>query len=290
MPSFGESLTAGQIDLVVEYLRGFCRDKAGPRGELNLPRPLVTGKAFPEDEVALTPAINVTGAPDVTMEAEYEHRLGSKYQLELSMPVGVEPYNNDVLDQLASRTGLKLVYGGRQGLGDAGAGLKRVMWSSYRTGSILSLEGKLSLPLGPAEPRLGDGAITFDGSILFGQRLPRSFFVQTQVGSQQPIRTTDVPSVVYSHTAIGKSFRESGGLGRVWSPMLEFLADRDMQAFGKTNWDLAPQLQVSLSKRQHVRATIGLRIPASNVLDRHSELMFSIFWDWFDGSLREGWK
>src|SRR5262245_32196067 len=48
MPSFTEALTAAQIESVVEYLRGFCRDPSFPRGELNLPRPLTTEKAFPE--------------------------------------------------------------------------------------------------------------------------------------------------------------------------------------------------------------------------------------------------
>src|SRR5512132_1996373 len=62
MPSFGEALTEQQIDLVIGYLRGFCKGPAWPRGELNLPRPLYTEKAFPEDEVILTTGVNATGA------------------------------------------------------------------------------------------------------------------------------------------------------------------------------------------------------------------------------------
>ena len=49
MPSFSEALTSAQIDRVVQYMRGFCREPAWPRGELNLPRPLATEKAFPEE-------------------------------------------------------------------------------------------------------------------------------------------------------------------------------------------------------------------------------------------------
>ena len=169
-----------------------------------------------------------------------------------------------------------------------GFGPERLLFSSHR--SILALEGKLTLPLGPAEPRLGNGTTTFDGSVSYGQLLPAAFFLQTQAGSQRPIRTTDTPSVIYWHTAIGKSFRQGKGLGRIWSPMLEFLADRNMQPFAKTNWDLLPQLQVSLSKRQHVRASLGVQYPANNVLDRPVQVVFSILWDWFDGGLREGWK
>src|SRR5438034_1333118 len=50
MPAFGDALTPEQIDALVQYLRRFCRDRSWPRGELNLPRPLATEKAFPEDE------------------------------------------------------------------------------------------------------------------------------------------------------------------------------------------------------------------------------------------------
>ena len=49
MPAFKDLLTETQIDRVVEYLREFCAEDAWPRGDLNLPRPLVTEKAFPEN-------------------------------------------------------------------------------------------------------------------------------------------------------------------------------------------------------------------------------------------------
>jgi len=57
MPSFGGALTRDQIDLLVGYLRSLCRDKAWPRGELNLPRAIATEKAYPEDEVVITTAV-----------------------------------------------------------------------------------------------------------------------------------------------------------------------------------------------------------------------------------------
>ena len=42
MPSFAEALTLQQIDSVIAYLREQCTEAAWPRGELNLPRALVT--------------------------------------------------------------------------------------------------------------------------------------------------------------------------------------------------------------------------------------------------------
>src|SRR5688572_2727388 len=46
MPAFGEALSPEELQLAVSHIQTFCADPAWPRGELNLPRPLVTTKAF----------------------------------------------------------------------------------------------------------------------------------------------------------------------------------------------------------------------------------------------------
>src|SRR5262245_40550502 len=45
MPAFGDALTAEQIERTVRYLGSLCRDKAWPRGDLNLPRAFFTLKS-----------------------------------------------------------------------------------------------------------------------------------------------------------------------------------------------------------------------------------------------------
>src|SRR5467141_746834 len=75
MPSFRDALTSEEIDDVVAYLRGLCRNPHWPRGELNLPRALVTEKAYPEDEVVISTGLNATGAPGGTTHIIHEQRL-----------------------------------------------------------------------------------------------------------------------------------------------------------------------------------------------------------------------
>ena len=87
MPSFGGALTSEQIEAVVGYLRTFCKTDGWPRGELNLPRPLVTEKAFPETESVVTTTINATGRPGVSNHIVTEQRLSKRNQLEISVPV-----------------------------------------------------------------------------------------------------------------------------------------------------------------------------------------------------------
>jgi len=71
--------------------------------------------------------------------------------------------------------------------------------------------------------------------------------------------------------------------------MVEFLADRDLETGAKTNWDIVPQMQVALSRRQHVMASAGIRRPVNNTFGRSTQVMFYVLWDFFDGGLREGW-
>jgi hypothetical protein len=71
--------------------------------------------------------------------------------------------------------------------------------------------------------------------------------------------------------------------------MLEFLADRDLLTGAKTNFDVVPEMQFSLSKRQHIMADVGLRRPVNNTFGRQTQVVFYVLWDWFDGGLREGW-
>jgi hypothetical protein len=55
-------------------------------------------------------------------------------------------------------------------------------------------------------------------------------------------------------------------------------------------WDVAPQLQVTLSRRQHVMVSGGLRIPVTQRDERHTQVVAYFLWDWFDGGLwRDGW-
>ncbi len=273
MPSFGEALTSEQIDKVIEYLRGFCREPKWPRGELNLPRALVTEKAYPEDEVVISTAVNARGAPGVESHVIQEQRFGRRNQIEVDVPITFEDQNHTW-------------YGG---IGDTTLGVKRVMFSNLRSGSIFSLQGSVLLPTGNRARGFGSGTTTFETFAAFDQVFRTDTFVQTQLGADLPRHTDIAPQSIFFHTALGQSFAGDHGLGRLWSPMVEFLADRDLVRHAKTNWDVLPQMQVTLSKRQHVRCDLGVRVPVNNAAGRPVQLMFYVLWDWQDGRLSEGW-
>ena len=273
MPVWGKLLTSEQIDDVIAYLRGFCTNKHWPRGELNLPRALVTEKAFPEDEVVISNAVNTRGAPGVTVDIIHEQRFGVKNQIEIDVPLEFQDQNHTW-------------YGG---VGDTTLALKREIFSSLRSGSILSLQGGVLVPTGSRTRGFGSGTTTFETFAAFDQLFPTNTFLQTQLGADLPRHTDIAPQSIFWRIAVGQSFAPNRGLGRLWSPMVEFLADRDLSTGAKTNWDILPQMQVTISRRQHVRANLGVRTPMTNTAGRPVQLMFYLLWDWGDGKLTEGW-
>ena len=192
MPSFGELLTARQIDALVKYLRSLCTDRSWPLGELNLPRPLNTEKAFPEDETVVTASVATQGAHDVTTEVAYEHRIGVRNQLELSIPLAV----------MHDPSGAP-----QAGIGDVGLGLKRVLFASMQTGSIASVQGEIIVPTGNKDCGLGTGVPVFEAFGAFGQLFPAESFVQAQLGTDLPVDTADTPRSVFARIAAGKSWR-----------------------------------------------------------------------------------
>jgi mono/diheme cytochrome c family protein len=275
MPAFGDLLTPSQIDAVVGYIRSFCQDRSWPRGELNLPRPLMTEKAFPEGETVVTTSIGTRRSPDVANELVYERRIGARNQIEVSVPFSF------VHDTGGTVNG---------GVGDAGFGLKRVLFASHERGSILSVQGEAVLPTGDRDRGFGAGVTVFEAFGAFGQMLPFDSFVQVQAGTEQPVDTAIAPRAVFGRVAFGKSLRQDGGFGRLWTPMLEVVSDRELESAAATDVDLVPQFQVSLSRRQHVRANVGLAIPVANTAGRSKQVVFYLLWDWLDGGFLEGWR
>jgi mono/diheme cytochrome c family protein len=275
MPAFGGVLTSQQIDDVLAYVRSLCPSRAWPRGELNLPRPLRTEKAFPENEAVLTTTIDTTGRGAVTNEFLYERRLGSRTQYEIKVPLLVR-----------STSGPS---GWERGLGDVAAGLKHVLYHSHERGTILSGGGEVIVPTGKEDRGLGAGTAIVEPFVTLGQILPRDAFVQAHAGVELPVDTDLASREVFWRVTAGRTFARDGGAGRAWSPMIELLAARDLESGALTTWDVVPQMQVTLNTRQHIMANVGVQIPVNERRERGARLIVYLLWDWFDGGFFDGW-
>ena len=272
MPAYTEAFDAVRIERIVEFMRGFCTDTAWPRGELNLPRPLATEKAFPEDEAVWTTLIDVEGKGAVGTELVYERRVGARHQWEATLTFGASSS-----DEGAPWIG---------GIGDIGLGWKSAFW--HTEASILSAGGEVILPTGDESRGLGTGTTIFEPYLAFARVLPQEWFFQAQGGAELPADSEKAERELFSRGAIGRSFAAAGGFGRMWSPMLEFLGSATVD-FDETNWSLLPQMQVTLSTRQHIRVNAGVQIPVNRRDERPTRFVFYFLWDWFDGGLTDGW-
>jgi hypothetical protein len=129
----------------------------------------------------------------------------------------------------------------------------------------------------------------FEPFIAAGQMLGSSSFVQTQVGAEIPRLRDRAETEAFWRGAAGTTFVQ-GEFGRSWTPIVELTALRELERGHPVEWDLVPQLQVSLSKRQHILVSGGLRIPLNERGERHVQVLTYLLWDWFDGGLRDGWR
>jgi hypothetical protein len=57
-----------------------------------------------------------------------------------------------------------------------------------------------------------------------------------------------------------------------------------------SEWDIVPQVQVTLSKLQHVMLAAGVRVPITQRDERKPQALFYLLWDWFDGGLTQFWR
>jgi mono/diheme cytochrome c family protein len=275
MPAFGELLTNEEIDDVIAYMRGFCNNAHHyPPGELNLPRALVTEKAFPEDELVISTAMNASGAPSFTTDVIHEQTFAGRNQIEVDVPVNYADQNHNWTS----------------GVGDITLGLKRELYSSLKTGSILSVQGGLLLPTGDRSRGFGNGTTTFEPFTSFDQLFKENTFVQFQAGADLPVDTSKAPRSMFWRTAIGQAMAPDHGLGRLFTPMVELLAVRDFQNGASTNWDALPEMQVTVSRRQHIRVDVGVQEPFTNTSGRSAQVLFYVLWDWADGKFWEGWR
>jgi hypothetical protein len=274
MPAFGDALSPDQIESAVKYLWSFCTDPAWPRGDLNFPRAFFTEKAFPENETVWTTGITARGTKAVTNELVYEHRIGARGQYEVMVPIDFQHHE-------ASG-------GWARGLGDVELALRRTFYANYDRGGIGAAGAGVTLPTGKEDLGLGNGFTIFEPFAMYGQMLGTNGFLQLHAGYEIPSDHSKGQNEAFLRTALGYSIAQDDGFGRVWSPMAEVIVAKPRH--GTAEWDVVPEVQVSLSKLQHVLLNVGVRVPLNEREERRWQLLTYFLWDWFDGGLFQFWK
>ena len=273
MPAFGDALTDEEIYAILRHIRTFCVNKDWPRGEFNVPKPLFTEKAFPEDETVFNLRLDTDDSKAVIFETLYEKRFGPRGMAEVKVPVGTResPRDGDT----------------NFGFGDVALGYKYALYHDIERGNAFSIGGEVILPTGKAEDGFGSGSTILEPFAAYVQLLPGDVFLQAQALGEFALGGPAEDEVAV-RTVLGKTFTE-GEFGRAWSPMVELLASRELGSGSDTTLDLVPQLQVALNTRQHILLNVGVRVPVGNKQDREPQIVMYLLWDWFDGGFLDGW-
>jgi hypothetical protein len=273
MPAFGDALSDDQIESVVKYLWTLCDDSRWPRGDLNFPRAFFTEKAFPESETVWNMGFTPKGAKAVANELVYEHRIKQRSQYEVVIPLEF---------QQTTPAGSWV-----KGLGDVEFALRRAFWASLDHAAIFAAGGAVTLPSGKDEVGVGEGATIWEPFAMVGKGLGANGFVQLHGGYMASSNRTNVENSTYFRQAWGYTFAQDHGFGRAWTPMTEIIWSKEKGADSVV--DVVPQMQVSLSKLQHILVSVGVSIPATQRDGRHAEFLTYFLWDWFDGGLFQYW-
>ncbi len=275
MPAFGGAFSVEQLQLIMDHLRRFCADERWPRGELNLPRALITEKAFPEDEAVYTLSVNSSGDSAVINKITYEKRFGPSSMWEVIVPFGAR--------ELSSENGW-----GDVGIGDIALAVKHTVHHSVESGSIVAVGGEMILPTGSTNDGLGAGTTRFEPFVAYGQLLSDNLFLQAFGGVELSADRDKSAHEVIARAVFGGSWTQ-GDFGRTWSPMMELLNTTTLGDDSETNWSLVPQVQVSLNTRQHILLNVGMNVPLNDTHRRSTQVLMYVLWDWFDGGLFDGW-
>ena len=202
----------------------------------------------------------------------YARRVGARTQLEVVAPF---EYSEQETGDWAG------------GIGDLSLSIKRVLGHSLAHGAIVSGAFEVVTPTGRSDRGFGGGTTVFEGYLAYGQILPARTFLQLQVGGGVPY-DRDHPDEVFARGVVGWRYAPDP-FGRLWSPMVEVVSARELVDGARTHVDVVPELQVTLSARQHVVGNLGVRVPVTDREGRATQVLLYVIWDWFDGGFLDGW-
>lgn len=268
MPAFADVLTDDQIHAVLDYIRSYCTEPRWPRGELNFRRPLVTTKAFPEDELLLVPQLTKgrDGGRDWVTEVSFERRVGARGEVEIGLPFAVHDITN------GATTG---------GIGDVGLAYKHVLYADLPSLAVASASLDLIVPTGDRDRHLGDGTVSVEPSLLAGKQI-HDLVIQGQILGSAPIDEARADRVVSYRFAFSYAL---AAVKSAWVPTLELEVLQNVTT-QEHNLFLTPEIYKGITKRGHVAVALGAQIPVAGDADPFDyRILAFVLWDYADGGL-----
>ena len=198
----------------------------------------------------LTTSIRSGTGRESTNEFVYERRLGARNQFEVVVPLLMQEGERRRLAARPRRRG--------------GRGQARAVPQPRRAAASSARRAKLMLPTGKESAGLAAASTIFEPFVAFGQMLPADGFLQAQAGLGAAASTRDrAEREAFWRGAVGKTFTQGQLRPRVVADGRMARARASSSSGGRSHWDVVPQMQVTLSRRQHIMINVGVRIPVN---------------------------
>ena len=228
---------------VVAHLRSFCRDEAWPRGELNLPRAQFTEKAFPENEALVTTAIDAEGPGAI----DHARRLRAALRR-------AEPDRNRAAG--LGRERRRIVARRRRRRRRRGQACPRPQPRARR-----DRERRRRARAAHRRRGLGARVTRVEPFVSFGQLLPVRR-VRSGASRRRALERSDRAPNTRRSGAWRSAGASRGSSSDAPGRRCSSCSVRASSSQGeRIEWDVVPQLQVTLSKRQHIMVSGGLQLP-----------------------------
>ena len=270
MPGFEDSLSADQITAFVSHIRTFCKETGWPSGNTNFPRPILTEKAFPENEFLLVPAVshwNEDPAPSITessVTAIYERRVGKRSMFEVEVPfVGT--------NSLTTWT---------RGIGDVAVAIKHALYARASSPRILSVGLETVLPTGDRFEDLGSGTTIFEPFISAGAML-RDWYLQSEIKTEWPVdRVRADRAFVYS-AYVG---RDTSAAPTTFTLGIELNGEVTFPLVELSSHDVAitPQVRKGLTGTGALAASLGVTLPLNNRESQGVRWVGYLLWEYLE--------
>lgn len=245
MPAWGGRLTEQEISDVAAFVKTLCTTKNWLKGDLNFPRPLITGKAFPENEIVVGGKFAQGTTDTSTGSVSVGFRMDGLTNLEVGGSVLRRHLQNDIA---------------HTGIGDASISVKRVLAYNYAKNYLVAAGLKVQFPTGDEDRNLGSGEITWQPSFRTGFRI-EDIVTQIDTRITIPAETSDENATARYNLALAYVFQPDPRLEA--APMLEITNETRINGAkdGQTATSLIPQFRF---KWLQYSAGFGLEIPVSN--------------------------
>ncbi len=272
MPAFEDSLSPEQIRGFVSHLRTFCTEPRWPSGNLNFPRPILTEKAFPENEFLILPVVShrkesdgIPAQTEMEWMALFEHRIGRRAMYEVGVPIVARRTAALSIPSAA----LINTQSNDVGLGDLELSFSTTLFASNSAPRILSAGLEAAIPVGDDAEGFGHGTVVWEPFLSAGAAIG-SWYLQAQTKVELPVDRLKAGRAFVYNVYFG---RDTSLAPNTWTLGVEVDGENSELA-------MTPQIRKGLTRTGALAAAVGVMIPVSERDEQTTRLVGYLLWEY----------